>query len=174
VLTEKQKEYIEFIAKSVIKSEGIPQETKYKCLTMYRAGDSIALDYIENQTAYYKQDTLAQYLKKNLSNDEESSGYLISMHLCNSLLIQGYSDSKVYITLATDNNFRILTTKDFSGIQPYVIRSFADGKYILIGGDSGQIIVLRREENSNNITNLKTFTFKDSENNLEGSIKDII
>lgn len=96
------------------------------------------------------------------------------MHLCNSLLIQGYSDSKVYITLATDNNFRILTTKDFSGIQPYVIRSFADGKYILIGGDSGQIIVLRREENSNNITNLKTFTFKDSENNLEGSIKDII
>lgn len=54
------------------------------------------------------------------------------------------------------------------------MKSFADGKYILVGGDSGQVIILRTEPSSNNISLVKIFTSKDSSNPMDGSIKDIV
>lgn len=90
-------------------------------MTMQRFGEKIALDYVENKTAYYMEGTLQQILKKTMetegNNDEDgSNGYLISLLLCNQFLVQGFSDSNIYFTLAADPTFKRVLTKNFSGI----------------------------------------------------------
>ena len=134
--------------------------------------DSLALDYVGNQVAFYKQDTLVQFSSKNVQDTFDNGGaYLISMHEFSRYILLGFSSG--HIMVSKKDSFEHKQVIDLSDNQPNVMKSFRLNQidYVLVGSGNGKLFVLRPSliENEDSIHIIKTLNLKD----FEGDIYDI-
>ena len=134
--------------------------------------DSLALDYVGNQVAFYKQDTLVQFSSKNVQDTFDNGGaYLISMHEFSRYILLGFSSG--HIMVSKKDSFEHKQVIDLSDNQPNVMKSFRLNQidYVLVGSGNGMLFVLRPSliENEDSIHIIKTLNLKD----FEGDIYDI-
>lgn len=133
--------------------------------------DSLALDYVGNQVAFYKQDTLVQFSSKNVQDTFDNGAYLISMHEFSRYILLGFSSG--HIMVSNKDSFEHKQVIDLSDNQPNVMKSFRLNQidYVLVGSGNGMLFVLRPSliENEDSIHIIKTLNLKD----FEGDIYDI-
>lgn len=133
--------------------------------------DSLALDYVGNQVAFYKQDTLVQFSSKNVQDTFDNGAYLISMHEFSRYILLGFSSG--HIMVSKKDSFEHKQVIDLSDNQPNVMKSFRLNQidYVLVGSGNGMLFVLRPSliENEDSIHIIKTLNLKD----FEGDIYDI-
>lgn len=68
-LTMQAKQYLKFIETSKQICEQFPRGAPHKCVTMKKYNERvIAVDYVDNQVAFYAADSLAQIATKNFDN----------------------------------------------------------------------------------------------------------
>ena len=124
--------------------QGIPTNTKHKCVTMHRFNkDTLALDYVGNQVAFYKQDTLVQFSSKNVQDTLDNGGFLISMYEFSKYFLLGFSSG--HIMVSKKDSFEHRQVIDLSENQPSVMKSVTLNQtdYVLVGSGNGVLVVLR-------------------------------
>jgi hypothetical protein len=109
--------------------------------------DSLALDYVGNQVAFYKQDTLVQFSSKNVQDILDNGAYLISMHEFSKYFLLGFSSG--HIMVSKKDSFEHKQVIDLSDHQPSVMKSFRLNQidYVLVGSGDGVLVVLRPSQN---------------------------